>query len=44
MDTIVMVVGFGVITKPADNDGRPEVVVPASNMVEFTVIEQERET
>ncbi|KAI2974291.1 hypothetical protein CBS147323_1680 [Aspergillus niger] len=44
LDTIVMVVGFRVITKPADNDGRPEVVVPASNMVEFTVIEQERET
>lgn len=38
MDTIVMVVGFGVITKPADNDGRPEVVVPASNMVEFTAV------
>ncbi|PYH39133.1 uncharacterized protein BO87DRAFT_403088 [Aspergillus neoniger CBS 115656] len=42
MDTIVMVVGFGVITKPADNDGRPEVVVPASNMVEFTVADRGR--
>ncbi|GKZ23082.1 hypothetical protein AbraCBS73388_009427 [Aspergillus brasiliensis] len=42
MDTIISVIGFGVITDPPDNDGRPEVVIPASNTVEFTVIDQER--
>ncbi|PWY72768.1 hypothetical protein BO83DRAFT_408482 [Aspergillus eucalypticola CBS 122712] len=38
IDTIVSVIGFGVITSPPDNDGRPEVVIPASDMVEFTVV------
>lgn len=38
IDTIVSVIGFGVITSPPDNDGRPEVVIPTSNMVEFTVV------
>ncbi|GKZ37083.1 hypothetical protein AbraIFM66950_008474 [Aspergillus brasiliensis] len=41
MDTPISVIGFGVITNPPDNDGRPEVVIPASNTVECTVVNQE---
>ncbi|PWY93779.1 hypothetical protein BO94DRAFT_459839 [Aspergillus sclerotioniger CBS 115572] len=39
MDTTVTVTGFGdTIIDPPDNDGRSEVVIPASNTVEFTVV------
>lgn len=30
--------GKGVVQKPRDNDGRPKLVVPASNAVEFTIM------
>ncbi|RDW66584.1 hypothetical protein BP6252_10219 [Coleophoma cylindrospora] len=30
---------MGKVTDPADNDGRPKLVVPASNFVEFTIVE-----
>jgi hypothetical protein len=29
----------GKVTSPGDNDGRPRLVVPASNSVEFTIVD-----
>ncbi len=38
-DTTVMLPCFiaGVVQKPRDNDGRPELVVPSLNAVEFSI-------
>lgn len=38
--TIVTLPGSGVepISSPKDNEGRPKVVIPASNIVEWTVV------
>ncbi|KAJ5922028.1 hypothetical protein N7516_009731 [Penicillium verrucosum] len=30
---------YGLVVDPADNDGRPVIMVPSSNFVEFTVVE-----
>ncbi|KUJ09453.1 uncharacterized protein LY89DRAFT_711234 [Mollisia scopiformis] len=30
---------WGSVVKPADNDGRPKLVVPGSNVVEFTIVD-----
>lgn len=32
---------WGKVTDPADNGGRPQLVVPASNAIEFRIVEKE---
>ncbi|RAK99015.1 uncharacterized protein BO80DRAFT_446847 [Aspergillus ibericus CBS 121593] len=40
-DTSITVTGLGgAIIHPPNNDGRPEVVIPPSNLVEFTVVDR----
>lgn len=31
---------YGRVMKPFDNDGRPELVIPTSNTVEFSIVEE----
>lgn len=40
VDTVVKLPCFlgGRVTEPADNEGRPKLIVPASNSVEFTIV------
>ncbi|OQD69467.1 hypothetical protein PENPOL_c002G02104 [Penicillium polonicum] len=36
-DTVVWI--YGVVTDPKDNEGRPGIMIPASNLIEFTIVE-----
>ncbi|CAI7606598.1 unnamed protein product [Penicillium discolor] len=36
-DTVVWI--YGGVTDPKDNEGRPGIMIPASNLIEFTIVE-----
>lgn len=36
--TMIKIHSFGKIIEPEDNGGRPKLVVPASNVIEFRII------
>lgn len=36
-DTVVWI--YGRVTDPKDNEGRPGIIIPASNLIEFTIVE-----